>query len=294
MNGVGSRSFVEPGRCAASGCTKLRINIKCTRRACATHCRAMGGCSVNLHQPAGTMSMPSRSQSFETAYMLSRSQPPLASCSPSTPAITLLHNSPPLPPLSFSPTQIPGPSSNEARQPPSSVQFSQAPPLPAASSRMPAQIIAEPPSSMNPLPDPRFASQMRPIFTTQALREQEMREDARTMDEQRLNGAKKVKHTVTLCAWLSVCLQVYFVFAVIDLFYLRTTMGLRNRFIRAGLSGLTSACHPRFSLMPAFQHQMKTLGTICTIDHAGHGNGSRLTISSLWILQQRSSSRPST
>lgn len=59
---------------------------------------------------------------------------------------------------------------------------------------------------MNPLPDPRFASQMRPIFTTQASREQEIREDVRAMDEQRLNGIKRVKHTVTVCAWLSVCL----------------------------------------------------------------------------------------
>src|SRR5437016_14169006 len=37
-------------RCAVLGCTKRRVNIKCVRGACATHCRALGGCPVDLHQ----------------------------------------------------------------------------------------------------------------------------------------------------------------------------------------------------------------------------------------------------
>jgi hypothetical protein len=82
--------------------------------------------------------------------------------------------------------------------------------MPAAHSGpslLPTQIRAEPHSSMNPLPDPRFAPHMRPIFTSQSSREQEMRESVRATDEQRLDGVKKVKHTVTVCAWLSVRLH---------------------------------------------------------------------------------------
>ncbi|EDR00179.1 uncharacterized protein LACBIDRAFT_334423 [Laccaria bicolor S238N-H82] len=65
------------------------------------------------------------------------------------------------------------------------------------------RILAKPPSSMNPLPNPRFASQMRPIFTDQSKREQELRENTRVVEEQRLAAIKKVKHTVTVCTWLS-------------------------------------------------------------------------------------------
>ena len=57
---------------------------------------------------------------------------------------------------------------------------------------------------MNPLPNPRFASQMQTIPTDQSKREQELRENARVVEEQRLAAIKKVKHTVTVCAWLSV------------------------------------------------------------------------------------------
>jgi hypothetical protein len=78
------------------------------------------------------------------------------------------------------------------------------PSMPHISFPLPARNLAEPPSSMNPLPNPRFASQMRPIFTDQSKREQELRENARVVEEQRLAAIKKVKHTVTVCAWLSV------------------------------------------------------------------------------------------
>jgi hypothetical protein len=45
---------------------------------------------------------------------------------------------------------------------------------------------------------------MRPIFTDQSKREQEMQENARVMEEQRLTAIRKVKHTVTVCTWLVV------------------------------------------------------------------------------------------
>ena len=130
------------------------------------HCWAMGECSVNLHQPEGTASISSNSQLFK---LKTQTQPPLVMFPMSTPTIA----------PSF-PTQIPTPSINTLQPPPFAIQTSQAPPqapLPAVSSHMPTQIVAEPPSSMNPLPDPHFASQMHPIFTTQASCEQEICED---------------------------------------------------------------------------------------------------------------------
>ena len=63
--------------CAVLGCTKRCVNIKCIRGACATHCQTLGGCLVNLHQRDGAMLVPSTSQSFEAAFSLPLSQPPL-------------------------------------------------------------------------------------------------------------------------------------------------------------------------------------------------------------------------
>jgi len=196
------------GRCAVFGCAKRRVNIKCIRGACATHCRALGGCSVNLHQPEDATSMPSSSQSFEPAYALPRSQPPLTIFPMATPTFSPLHTTTSLPPVPvFIPTAG---SSIDQQQPPvylpspPVVHPIETPSIPLISFPSPARILAEPPSSMNPLPNPRFASQMRPIFTDQSKREQELRENARVVEEQRLAAIKKVKHTVTVCAWLSV------------------------------------------------------------------------------------------
>src|SRR5277367_6062706 len=36
-------------RCAVQGCIKVRINKNCQHRACASHCRSLGGCEVNGH-----------------------------------------------------------------------------------------------------------------------------------------------------------------------------------------------------------------------------------------------------
>lgn len=261
---------VEQGRCAVSGCTKRRVNVKCPRYACATHCRALGGCPVNLHQSEGAALIPSSSStSSQAAYQLPHSQLPPTTFSTTTPTFMPLCI-PPLPPASIS-----------------------AIPAVTVPSHLPMQTVAEP-RSLNPLPDPRFAPQMRPIFTSQSSREQEMRENVRAIDEQRLDGVKKVKHTVTVCAWLSVCLHSPFIGILLTIhFSRRTTMGLRNQFSKAGLSGPTSASPALFLPMPAFVLLMKIHGTIYTIVQGGHGNGSRSTISSLWILQRRSSSRVS-
>ena len=65
-------------------------------------------------------------------------------------------------------------------------------------------MTAEPPSSMNSLPNPRFASQMRPIFTEQMPVEQNLQEKRRLAEAARLEAIKKVKHPVTVCPWLKV------------------------------------------------------------------------------------------
>lgn len=229
------------GRCVVPGCAKRRVNIKCVRGACATHCRALGGCSVNLHQPEDAMSLPSSSQAFATAHAMPRNQPPLTAFPVATPTFAPLHMTTSLPQdlafipmfdppdfipdeqphvhVSSPPTSFPqdpvftstaGPSVNPPVRMPDE-QPHVHPPSPAVhpveapslSLPSPARMLAEPPSSMNPLPNPRFASQMRPIFTDQSKREQELRENARIVEEQRLAAIKKVKHTVTVCAWLS-------------------------------------------------------------------------------------------
>lgn len=217
------------GRCAVSGCAKRRVNIKCIRGACATHCRALGGCSVNLHQSEGAMSMPSSSQSFEPAYVLPQSQPPLATFPMTMPTFSPLHMTASLPPVPvpvFIPTAGPQASIDQPvftpnEQPsvhlPSPVHPVEAPPIPPISYPSPARILTEPPSSMNPLPNPRFASQMRPIFTDQSKREQELQENTRVVEEQRLAAIKKVKHTVTVCAWLSVSFPIDVALSIIHL-----------------------------------------------------------------------------
>ena len=208
------------GQCAVLGCAKPRVNVKCVRTACATHCRALGGCPVNLHQHGGTVLMPSSTQSFETASMLPWSQAPLVTFSVPTPTFPPLRIMSSLPSVPVSiltaSSSIDQPISMPDEQPPlylasTSVNpgeaprtFSPEPPspmnlllanpseVPSFVSPFPTRIVAQPPSSMNPLPNPRFASQMRPIFTDQSKREQEMRENVHVVEEQHLAAIKMV------------------------------------------------------------------------------------------------------
>jgi len=160
--------------CAIGGCKNGRINKKCIRQVCAAHCRVMGGCTINQHTTSGN-----------TRLALSDQQgpPPLAS-------VLLL------------------PDSTQPRLP------SPAPLNLVSHINEVATTSAEPPSSMNPLPNPRFASQMRPIFTEQMAVEQSLQEKRRLGEAARLVAIKKVKHTVIICAWLKVrslssCLDNY-------------------------------------------------------------------------------------
>ena len=157
------------GWCAVFGCTKHRIDIKCIQGACATHCCALGGCSVNLHQPEDATSMPSSSQSFEPAYALPPSQPPPTIFPMATPTFSPLHTMTSLPPV---PVFIPTASSSiNQQQPPVYLPSPpvmhpiETPSIPLIPFPSPARILAELPSSMNPLPNPWFALQMQPSMS---------------------------------------------------------------------------------------------------------------------------------
>ena len=152
--------------------------------------------------------MPPSSQIFQAAYQLPNSQLPSATFPMTTPAFAPLCSGPPLPPVSA--TQTTGQSVIKAQQlQVPSAASSQALEIPAIPSLLPMQTVAEP-RLLNPLPDPWFSPQMWPILTSQSSHEQEMRESVHATDKQHLDGAKKVKHTVTVCAWLSVCLHSFF------------------------------------------------------------------------------------
>jgi hypothetical protein len=142
--------------------------------------------------------MPSSSQSFETTSAL-----PWSQSSPTAFPSSSLRIMTSLPPVPVSILSAPINQPDEPPSPHSTVIHPTEESTAIVSSTL-LQTVSEPPSSMNPLPNPRFASQMRPIFTDQSIREQEMRENARVIEEQRLAAIKMVKHTITVCAWLVV------------------------------------------------------------------------------------------
>lgn len=113
--------------CSVIGCKKGHVNKKCMRQVCAMHCRMMGGCSINQHTIGNT---PKSDEHYGLPTPASETAVPSH----------LMQPQPEIPP----PTTLPS-SLNEAG----------------------TTLTAEPPSSMNPLPNRRFASQMRPIFTEQ-------------------------------------------------------------------------------------------------------------------------------
>lgn len=152
---------------------RCRINIKCVRNACATHCRALGGCPVDLHQRDGTILMPSASQSFEPVSAFPWSQPTRAASPVPAPTSPPLCNSPPSPvsiltagsSVNQPPDEHPPPpppvntdeapnTSLHAAEPLSSTNLPSVSEAPGIVSPFPTRIIAEPPSSMNPPPNP--------------------------------------------------------------------------------------------------------------------------------------------
>jgi len=174
--------------CAVTSCDK-RINQKCAHRACAGHCRMIrtqGGCPLAAHAPKHsepTQAFPTTlpSQSSASTWGIGHVFIPTAQPDPSTPiddtdyVINAFAGYGPPPPIPPRPNQpiAPGPR-------------------------------LEPPAAMNPLPNPRYASQIRPIFTEELTQKQELLRTWQIQNAERLEAANRAKHEVTVCAWLSV------------------------------------------------------------------------------------------
>ena len=107
-------------------------------------------------------------QASSPSLTLFLSKSPLAIFPMAPPTFSPLHTTTSLPPVPvFFPTA--GSSIDQHRPPvylpsPPVVLPIETPSMPFISFPSPTRILAKPPSSMNPLPKPRFASQMRPIF----------------------------------------------------------------------------------------------------------------------------------
>jgi len=133
--------------CAVTDCDK-RINQKCACRACAGHYRMIhtqGGCLLAAHapkhsEPAQAFSTALPSQSSASIWGIGHVFIPTAQPDPSMP----------IDDTDYTTNAFAG--------------YGPPPPIPPC----PNQPIApsprlEPPTSMNPLPNPRYASQIRPI-----------------------------------------------------------------------------------------------------------------------------------
>jgi hypothetical protein len=140
------------GRFAVSGCAKRRVNIKGVRSACASHCRSLDGCW---------------------------SQPPLTTFPVPTPTFPPFVSQLPCLQYHYLSRQLAHPATNQfpyRMNGPSIAAGSVMHPseAPTIVSPFPTRVVAEPPLSMNLLPNPRFASQIWPIFTKQTKREQKV------------------------------------------------------------------------------------------------------------------------
>jgi hypothetical protein len=75
------------------------------------------------------------------------------------------------------------------------------PSAPLITSRHGAAPLA-PPSSVDPRPNPRYISQMPPVFTEQYAQEQDLAEKRRKAEAERLDAIAKAKHRVVAYSWI--------------------------------------------------------------------------------------------
>jgi hypothetical protein len=159
--------------CRYPGCKKVRIHKNCVNQVCASHCRVMsGGCEVAQHQSDAPASTPYQELLPPT------SQLPLMLPSVFPQADSNPH-------ILSNPSQFPPPT------PAFHLDPNLNPPTMSGTSgfRAPSmQITTEPPSSLDPRPNPRFANQMRPVFTEQMERKQARLENRRIVEETRLEA----------------------------------------------------------------------------------------------------------
>jgi len=189
-------SDIDHTTCTVTSCDK-KINRKCARHACAAHCRLQGGCSLVAHAPKNS----ELSQTLSATFY---SQPNLSTGGIDNTFVSTAQQD------SSAPMGDDALSQNRPPPPTAAAMYTSAgyrppPPIPPH----PVQLIAsgphlEPPTSMNPLPNPRYSSQIRPIFTEELARKQELLRMRQIQETERLDAVKRAKHTVTVYAWLSV------------------------------------------------------------------------------------------
>lgn len=163
--------------CIFLGCrSTCPVRKECTRSMCLSHCTSTGGCASLRHPDMKGLGVAALSQTTTPPM----ETPPLMQPLPSL--------QPPLtqPPPSAQPTHM-----------------SKAMPSRQLKSLSPTPRFATT-TSLNAHGNPRFKSQMAAIFTTQHETEQLLFEEARKLNQQRIEGIAQVKHTISVYAWITV------------------------------------------------------------------------------------------
>lgn len=204
-----AQKHIQSG-CSSHGCTSKRPAQDCPNKACAAHCRALGGC--HRHKVDRAM----RSKPFIHAAT--------SECNPQ--AVPHLQHNPdpshgekssqPVPvidpvllqllqtPVSSSANPLPVPSI----EPPSSIPAANPSPVPSieSSSSIPessqprfATIV--PPSSLGPQPSSKYASQMPNVFTKQSHQAQSCIESRRIQEAQCMAAERRIKDEVTFVVY---------------------------------------------------------------------------------------------
>jgi hypothetical protein len=175
--------------CHVDGCNQTRLHPRCGNAGfCCQHCKAMGGCGLPTHFVSTTSSVPSlptgtvpAAPSAPSSAQLPIADMPLASRATSSIAI--------LP--STHHHQLGSPSRPSTSAVPSSHQ------VPSG-----ASVTS---TSLDARPDPRYASQMPAIFTSQFAVQQRLEEEKRQNEAERLANIKRTSQEVIVHVWSVVC-----------------------------------------------------------------------------------------
>lgn len=175
-------------KCREIGCKQTRVRKNCNSRKCMAHCKAGGGCLATEHHVAGGI--------------------PCRDPIPSAPSLTVPTSTPPpvtqmpIASTSMSSTIIPGALPSHPLAPSSSTATSQ---LIAAAPSVPIPIAV--PATINPLPNPKYSSQMAPIYIQEVERERLISQACMLQDEKQITAVQKLKQGVMVFAWTNVCVH---------------------------------------------------------------------------------------
>ncbi|KAG1788630.1 uncharacterized protein HD556DRAFT_1447661 [Suillus plorans] len=196
----------HPRLCAVPGCKFTRIAPDCKNLCCRKHCVAFGGCSSKTHKPTPAESQ--RNMAIDPVLRVPPSQPakagPSAVHSAPTPSPTISLNvqAPTSSAVAHTPSQLP--TSSGATYTPSQVPT---PAIAHASSEgrsypsNKGKDRALPPSEVDIHANPRYPSQLPPVFTQRyAEQEQQLKATAHQAAKQR-NLEHRMKNTVEVYGW---------------------------------------------------------------------------------------------